>query len=119
MPSNEGLYEIAKPFLSGDSLRPALQGMNFDNNGITFTNSHILLTIPIPADISYRGIYKKGEVKVEATYPKYENVIPKEKEIDKVFYIDISKLLTYCKVASNYSGNSEITFKVNDLQMSF
>ena len=119
IPSNEGLYEIAKPFLSGDSLRPALQGINFDDNGMTFTNSHILLTIPIPVDISYRGIYKKGEVKVDATYPKYENVIPNEKLIDKTFYIDVLKLLTYCKVAKNYSGKNEITFKVNDSPMSF
>ena len=117
IPTNEGLYEIAKPFLSGDSLRPALQGMNFDNNGITFTNSHILLTIPIPVDVSYKGIYKKDGVKVEATYPKYENVIPQD--IDKTFYIDVLKLLTYCKVAKNYSGKNEITFKVNNSPMSF
>jgi hypothetical protein len=119
IPTNEGLYEIAKPFLSGDSLRPALQGMNFDNNGITFTNSHILLTIPIPTDVSYKGIYKKDGVKVDATYPKYENVIPQDKIIDKNFYIDVLKLLTYCKVAKNYSGKNEITFKVNNSPMSF
>ena len=119
IPTNEGLIQIAKPFLSGDSLRPALQGMNFDDNGITFTNSHILLTIPIPTDVSYKGIYKKDGVKVEATYPKYENVIPQDKIIDKTFYIDVLKLLTYCKVAKNYSGNNEITFKVNNSPMSF
>jgi hypothetical protein len=118
-PSDKDLYEIAKPFLSTDGLRPALQGMNFDDNGITFTNSHILLTIPIPVDVPYKGIYKKDGVKVEATYPNYENVIPKETQITKVFYIDVLKLLTYCKVASNYSGKNEITFKVNDAVMHF
>ena len=117
-PSNEGLFEIAKPFLDGDSLRPALTGINFDDNGITFTNSHILLTIPT-TEHDYKGIYKKGSVKIDATYPNYAQVIPKEKLIDKILYIDILKLLTYCKVAKNYSGKNEITFKVNDSTMSF
>jgi hypothetical protein len=117
-PDNEGLLEIAKPFLSKDSLRPALQGMNFDDNGITFTNSHILLTIPT-TNVNIEGIYEKGVKNINATYPKYQNVIRKEKDNVKVFSIDILKLLTYCKVAKNYSGKNEITFKINDFGMSF
>lgn len=122
-PSNDGLYEIVKPFLEVGVLRPVMQGINFDDNGITVTNAHILLTIPNSQD-DFRGIYKKikgeeGFTKIDGTYPKYESVIPKVTSIDKVFNIDILKLLTYCKVAKNYSGKNEITFKVNDSQMSF
>jgi hypothetical protein len=117
-PDNDGLLEIAKPFLSKDPLRPALQGMNFDDNGITFTNSYILLTIPT-TNVNYEGIYEKGVKNITATYPKYEMVIRKQTDNVKVFPIDILKLLTYCKVARNYSGKNEITFKINDSAMSF
>lgn len=132
-PSNDGLYEIVKPFLGVEDLRPAMQGINFDDNGITTTNAHILLTIPTD-DQDFQGIYKpikvsakslkeafpEGFTKIDAKYPNYEQVIPTEKDITKVFdYINIEKLLTYCKVAKNYSGNQEIVFKINDEQMQF
>jgi hypothetical protein len=122
-PSNDGLYEIVKPFLEVGDLRPAMQGINFDDNGLTVTNAHILLTIPNSQD-DFRGVYKKnkgteGFTKIDVTYPKYEAVIPKETSVQKVFAIDVFKLLTYCKVASNYSGKNEITFKINDSVMSF
>jgi hypothetical protein len=122
-PSNDGLHEIVKPFLSTDSLREALSGINFDDNGITVTNAHILLTIPTD-DHDFQGVYKKvkgddGFAKIDVKYPNYERVIPTEKDITKVIqYFDINKLLTYCKVASNYT-KQEITFKINDEQMSF
>lgn len=122
-PSNEGLYEIVKPFLGVEDLRPAMQGMNFDDNGITITNAHILLTIPT-GEQSFDGIYKKdksedGFTKIDAKYPNYLQVIPTEKDITKVFqFINTDKLLIYCKVASKYTKGI-ITFKINDEQMSF
>jgi hypothetical protein len=119
-PDNDGLYSIVKPFLSTNVLRPALTGINYDENGITVTNTHILLTIPTSQDY-FKGVYNPKEVatKIDATYPKYESIIPKVTSIDKVFNIDILKLLTYCKVAKNYSAKNEITFKINDSVMSF
>jgi hypothetical protein len=121
IPSDDGLNEIAKPFLDADKLRPTMTGINFDENGITFTNAHILLTIPTIAH-DYKGIYKKTKTGVEiidGTYPLYPRIIANEKEITKVFYIDILKLLTYCKVAKNYSGAREIVFKINNETMAF
>jgi hypothetical protein len=119
-PNNEGLFQIVKPFLGKDELRPAMQGINYDQNGITVTNAHILLTLPLPKS-TFEGVYKPKEIKtkISASYPKYEAIIPKQTSINKVLNIDILKLLTYCKVASNYSGNREITFKINDSEMSF
>ena len=122
-PSNDGLYEIVKPFLGVEDLRPAMQGINFDDNGITVTNAHILLTIPT-GEQSFDGIYKKdksedGFTKIDAKYPNYLQVIPTEKDITKVFqFINTDKLLIYCKVASKYTKGI-ITFKINDEQMSF
>lgn len=122
-PSNEGLYEIVKPFLGVEDLRPAMQGINFDNNGITVTNAHILLTIPTN-EHDFQGIYKKvkgqdGFDKLDEKFPNYAQVIPNEKDSILSLYIDIDKLLTYCKIASNYSGSQEVVFKINDEQMSF
>jgi hypothetical protein len=57
-PSDDGLNEIVKPFLSKEPLRPAMEGINFDDNGITVTNAHILLTIPT-VDHEFQGLYKK------------------------------------------------------------
>lgn len=122
-PNNDGLYEIVKPFLGVEDLRPEMQGMNFDDNGITTTNTHILLTIPTDFK-EFQGIYKYNEkeeiTKIDAKYPNYAQVFPKEKDITKTFdFINIEKLLTYCKVAKNYAGNQEIVFKINNEQMQF
>jgi hypothetical protein len=127
-PTNKGLYEIVKPFLGTEDLRPAMQGINFDDIGITTTNAHILLNIP-EADSGFEGIYKPvklpksdsiSSTKIDVKYPNYKQVLPTEKDITKVFdYINIEKLLIYCKVAKNYSGNQEIVFKINNEQMQF
>jgi hypothetical protein len=129
-PTNKGLYEIVKPFLGTEDLRPAMQGINFDDIGITTTNAHILLTIPnIDAGSGFEGVYKPvklpksdliSSTKIDVKYPNYQQVFPNEKDITKVFdYINIERLLTYCKVAKNYSGNQEIVFKINNEQMQF
>ena len=132
-PKSDGLYEIVKPFLGVEDFRPAMQGINFDDNGITTTNTHILLTIPTD-DHDFQGIYKpikvsakslkeafpEGFTKIDDKYPNYAQVFPKEQDITKTFnFINIEKLLTYCKVAKNYSGNQEIVFKINNEQMQF
>lgn len=122
-PSNDGLYEIVKPFLSTEASREALSGINFDDNGITVTNAHILLTIPTD-DHDFQGVYKKvkgddGFTKLDVNYPIYSRIIPNEQDAILNFYVDIEKLLTYCKIASNYSGSQEVVFKINDEQMSF
>jgi|LakMenEpi03Aug12_release.lakeMendotaPanAssembly.Ray.scaffolds.fasta_scaffold04820_35 hypothetical protein len=130
-PSDDGLNEIVKPFLSKEPLRPAMEGINFDDNGITVTNAHILLTIPT-VDHEFQGIYKKeklsskslqevfpdGVIKIDAKFPNYEPIIPKQSEIKKVFYVDVLKLLTYFKVAKNYSDNTQIVFKIDGSEMS-
>jgi hypothetical protein len=121
IPSDDGLNEIVKPFLNTNQYRKAQTGINFDDNGITVTDSHILLTIPT-INKNYKGIYKKTKTGVEIineTYPLYPRIIANEKEITNVFYIDIVKLLTYCKVAKNYSGEREIVFKINNDFMAF
>jgi hypothetical protein len=129
-PSDDGLNEILKPFLGTEPLRPAMTGINFDENGITATNAHILLTIPSD-ERDFKGVYKKeklsskslkevfpdGFIKLDVKYPNYAQVIPKEIEVKRVVYIDILKLLTYFKVASNYSYNKEVVFKINDEKM--
>ena len=127
-PTNKGLYEIVKPFLEVKDTRPAMQGINFDDIGITATNSHILLNIPY-ADTGFEGVYKPvklpksdliSSTKIDVKYPNYKQVIPTEKDITKVFeYINIEKLLTYCKIAKNFSGKNEIVFKINNEQMQF
>jgi len=119
-PDNNGFCEILKPFIGTEKLRPAMQGINFDDNGVTVTNTHILLTIPTSQDY-FRGVYKPNQIstKIDVNFPKYEAIIPKEKDTVKVFYIDVLKLLTYCKVALNYSDKRQITFKVNGAEMYF
>lgn len=121
-PSDDGLNEILKPFLSKEPLRPAMNGINFDDNGITATNAHILLTIPT-VDHEFQGIYKKEKgsevsIKIDAKYPNYEPIIPKQTDIKKACYVDILKLLTYFKVAINYSDNKQIVFKIDGAEMS-
>jgi len=121
-PSDDGLNEIVKSFLSNDSLREAMTGINFDDNGITATNAHILLTLPT-LNKDYKGIYKKTQTGVEIinnTFPNYSIVIPKIQDLTKVVEIDVLKLLTYCKVARNYSGKTDaIVFKIHNTEIEF
>jgi hypothetical protein len=121
-PSDDGLNEIVKSFLSNDSLREAMTGINFDDNGITATNAHILLTLPT-LNKNYKGIYKKTQTGVEVinnTFPNYSIVIPKIQDLTKVVEIDVLKLLTYCKVARNYSGKTDaIVFKIHNTEIEF
>lgn len=123
-PLDKGLDEIIRPFLGDDDLRPSMTGVNFDDNGITATNAHILITLPYP-NKKYDGIYDINKVKKEKSnelvlinenYPKYENIIPKWEEAGKPFLVDVYKLLQYTKTALNYANKTTyaIAYKFGD-----
>jgi DNA polymerase III sliding clamp (beta) subunit (PCNA family) len=111
-PIDKGLDSIITTFLGKDDLRPSMNGINFDENGITATNAHILITLPYPNE-KYNGIYDLNQVKKEKSnepilifgnYPNYAGVIPKSKNAGKSYQIDVYKLLQYTKTALNYTN---------------
>ena len=123
-PLDKGLDEIIRPFLGNDDLRPSMTGVNFDDNGITATNAHILITLPYP-NKKYDGIYDINKVKKEKSnelvlindnYPKYENIIPKWEDAGKPYLVDVYKLLQYTKTALNYANKTTyaIAYKFGD-----
>ncbi len=112
---NIKLYSLLKPFASKDELRPQMQSIYFDENGITCTDSHKLIHIPNENNESDYGIYvisdlidyKQGD-KIDFKYPQYKNVVPEDNPYNKV--IDVEKayrffaILKECNV-SNQSTN--------------
>jgi len=116
-PYDKGLYSIVAPFLGKDDLRPIMSGINFDENGITVTNAHVLITLPYPSK-EFEGVYEadlskrasSDQITIEGNYPNYSAIIPK-KEVTKPFFIDVYKLLQYTNVALKFAN--KYTFAVN------
>ena len=123
-PLDKGLDSIIAPFLGNDILRPVMSGINFDENGITGTNAHILITLPYP-NKKYDGVYDVNKAKktksdelllIKENYPKYQNIIPKSEDAGIPYQVDVYKLLQYTKTAMNYSNKTThaIAFKYGD-----
>jgi hypothetical protein len=116
-PYDKGLYSIVAPFLGKDDLRPIMTGINFDDNGITVTNAHVLVSLPYPSK-EFEGVYEADlskranpeQITIEGNYPNYSAIIPK-KEVTKPFFIDVYKLLQYTNVALKFAN--KYTFAVN------
>jgi hypothetical protein len=113
-PLDKGLDSIIAPFLGKDDLRPVMSGINFDENGITGTNAHILITLPYP-NKKYEGVYDVNKAKKEKSdelllinenYPKYQAVIPKSEDAGIPYQVDVYKLLQYTKTAMNYANKT-------------
>jgi hypothetical protein len=123
-PLDKGLNTIVAPFLGKDDLRPSMSGINFDENGITVTNAHILITLPYP-NKKYEGIYDVNKAKktksdelllINEKYPNYQAVIRKSEDAGTPYLIDVYKLLQYTKTAMNYANKTThaIAFKYGD-----
>jgi DNA polymerase III sliding clamp (beta) subunit (PCNA family) len=121
-PYDKGLYSIVAPFLGKDDLRPIMSGINFDENGITVTNAHILITLPYPSK-EFEGVYEadlskrasSDQITIDGNYPNYPPVIPK-KEVTKPFFIDVYKLLQYNDVAMKFANKTTnaVNYKIED-----
>jgi DNA polymerase III sliding clamp (beta) subunit (PCNA family) len=120
---DKGLDSIVTPFLGEDNFNPKFMGLNFDENGITATDTFILITLPYPND-KYNGIYdiaraKKQKSKdlllINEKYPNYEAIIPKSNVIAP-YEVDVYKLLQYTKTAMNYANKitKQVSFKFGD-----
>jgi len=125
-PIDKGLGSILEPFLdkNPDSERLNLTGVNFDENGITATNAHILITLPYPNE-KYNGVYDINKVKksnsnesllINEKYAQYENVIPKKQDAGTPYLVDVFKLLQYTKTAIKYANTTtfHISFRFGD-----
>lgn len=123
-PLDKGLDSIIAPFLGKDDLRPVMSGINFDENGITGTNAHILITLPYP-NKKYEGVYDVNKAKktksdelllINENYPKYQAVIPKSDDAGIPYQVDVYKLLQYTKTAMNYANKTTyaISFKFGE-----
>jgi len=123
-PLDKGLDSIIAPFLGKDILRPVMSGINFDENGITGTNAHILISLPYP-NKKYDGVYDVNKAKktksdelllINEKYPNYQAVIPKIGYGGIPYQVDVYKLLQYTKTAMNYANKTThaIAFKYGE-----
>ena len=116
-PYDKGLYSIVAPFLGNDDLRPIMSGINFDENGITVTDAHKLITLPYPSK-EFEGIYEADlskrvnpeQITISGKYPNYAPIIPESKNTVK-YEVDVYKLLQYTNVAIKYANKT--TYAVN------
>lgn len=100
-PTDKGLLALLKPFTVKDekyNLRPLLTGIYFDEEEITATDSHVMVTLPNTGEV--RGVYKNG-IKLDGKYPNYKAVIPSPYDESgyKAENVDLLKLKTYCQAA--------------------
>jgi len=126
-PYDKGLYSIVAPYLGKDELRPVMSGINFDENGITATNAHVLITLPYP-NKKYEGIYEpdlskrkdSDQITIDGKYPNYSAVIPFSDDTTH-FLIDVYKLLQYTNVALKYANKTtyQIAYKINNEAVGF
>lgn len=124
---NKKLYNFLKPYFYKEASRPALQGINIDEYGITATNTYILFHIETPE--LKKGVYipeKSGdEIKFDfkeyLQFPNYLNLIPKKSDIKTTYQVDLSTLYTYLKVLDNIFGKSlgQVNFEINKDQIAF
>lgn len=136
-PFDKDLVNMLEPIASDDSLRPIMNGVNFDDYGITATNAHILINIPNPNE-KFKGTYAtipkrsysldansdakiKDNLFISPKYPPYENVIPKSKDATRVQKVNVYKILQWTEVALNYcnKGSFNVLYWFGDTSISF
>lgn len=115
-PYNKDLIKLSLPFSGDDELRAVLQGINFDDNGITVTNSHILIHLPYP-NSDYYGTYNtfpKKKFLTEDAEKIKNDLFPKDRKYPdinkaipiadpkKAYKVSLYKLLQYVNVAEKY-----------------
>jgi DNA polymerase III sliding clamp (beta) subunit (PCNA family) len=126
-PYDKGLYSIVAPFLGNDDLRPIMSGINFDENGITVTDAHKLISLPYPSK-EFEGIYEADlskrvnpeQITISGKYPNYAPIIPESKNTVK-YEVDVYKLLQYTNVALKYANKTTfaVNYKIYDEVMGF
>lgn len=126
-PYDKGLYSIISSFLGKDDLRPILTGINFDENGITVTDAHKLISLPYP-NKQFEGVYysdlskykETEQTTIDGKYPNYVAIIPESKNTVK-YEVDVYKLLQYTNVAIKYANQTTfaVNFKIYDEVMGF
>jgi hypothetical protein len=100
--TSAGIVKIFDPLLKRSSVRKYENLVNFDDKGITGTDSHILLFLKSDVEKSKQGVFctnkkclktigGKEELK-NIKYPNYEEVVPSEAEVSTNVCI---KLLQY------------------------
>ena len=131
-PYNKELIKIVTPFTGTDPLRPIMSGVHFDENGITCTDAHKLITLPYP-NKDFNGTYAtvskkyladeeiKKDLFTATKYPKYEAVIPKVGDAIRVHEISLYKILQYTNVAQNYVNKStyQVVYSLGDTSIGF
>ena len=126
-PYDKGLYSIIAPFLGKDEFRPIFSGINFDENGITATNTYALITLPYP-NKQFEGVYESDlskksnpeQITIDGNYPNYTAIIPKQ-EVTRPFFLDVYKLLQYNNVAMKFANkySNAVNYKIEDEIVSF
>lgn len=136
-PFDKELLNMLSPIAGDDSLRPVMNGVNFDDFGITVTNAHVLVNIPEPNE-KYKGTYAtipkrdytvdknsgveiKNNMFISPKYPQYKEIIRGSKKSDRVQKINVYKLLQWTEVALKYcnKGSFTVFYWMGDTSMAF
>jgi hypothetical protein len=121
-PNDVELNKVMSPFLGDDALRPAMMGINFDENGATATNAHILLHIG--GKSTKEGVFypidnlKVKDREVGAKYPNYIPIIQSDYEL--ITTIDTQLLFdavnTFLKSSLLNPQTNQLFIKVDGLK---
>lgn len=114
-------YEVLKDVVSAASgtYQAAMSGVNFDDNGITATNAHVLINIPINLTgiIDQHGIFDKRGNLIDERYPNVEAVIPGEIDTELI-KIDLAEFMNFCAIVEKSKiapTTNRLACKYNDI----
>jgi hypothetical protein len=120
-PNDSKLNDVLNPFLGDDDLRPAMQGINFDEYGATATNAHILMHLggKSTEQGTFYPLNSKATISaIGARYPKYVALIQSDYEliatIDTELLYKAMNLLIKSSVLNNVT--KQVFIKVDGLE---
>jgi DNA polymerase III sliding clamp (beta) subunit (PCNA family) len=136
-PFDKELTNMLSSIAGDDDLRQIMNGVHFDDYGITATNAHILVSIPSPND-KFKGTYatipkrnyisdKGSDVEIKNNlflspkYPAYERVIPQQKDAVRTQKVNVYKILQWTEVALKYCNRASFSalYWFGDVSISF
>lgn len=108
-PKSKELFKLLEPFIGVDQLRPAMTGIHFNGVGVEATNAHVM-AILANTNLKDEGIFTADGRKIDANFPDYRSVIPKDNQHKHL--VDCLKLKTYCETVESGQFANQTTKQV-------
>jgi len=131
-PTDPDFQDLIFSFISDDTLRPVMMGINYRDGVLEATDAHRVISVPT-TETGLEGVYANKKLtaaaqksdylktqitpdgKIDGKFPNIPPVVPVN-DIAHSYKFDVYKLLQYTKTALNYTNQTskQVRYKVND-----